>query len=825
MASEVIKAESPNPACKSFPIHTFLSPMFLAGSQLIQPVEDPLSWHRGLYHLGNSIQTDEQIELFLGIKKEGLHHIVPPTLRRLMDAFNRVHSYYNSVSQNHFECKHVYDILISSLLRAIKQTTDKSFGYIVEMLERMVKHSCLNKAFLHTVLKHRTPLGEYQSGLHAIQDIFTEITQGKIPSEWATDQIADKLFILYCHVKYPVNEYYQWFQDLNSENRKTIDYARACGLPSSDRELSQVLSTIQGLDFLPRLGIKVLLNNQVFAVRAATAMDNDKGAVFFKIETGQGKSVVSALTALHYALKHSDKKIYIFTVYDHLAQRDYEQFQPLFEHYGIKCGLVSEEGKNLGGARIIYSEMKTFFGAMRAQAMAKMKNDTSIEEYDLSEPGIVILDEFDSIILDASAFDNTVEKIQGFLGTTNFSKDELSSDDNFMQALSVRCQLGSYFTSLSRYQLKPLVTEWLTSQSEAPRHKGKDALGHNVSYIGGGKTELMEGNFYSHIIYFKFFAFLKQCPIVIGLSGTITNKLCEKFKPLFPNFNYLAIPRFSGNSKSNLTEYPTAIIPRLPGWNHSIIDALEQTIRRNQPILIFADDTNAEEWDAINALVKGLSERYDYNPYIISEEKHITKKQLSLSTSKGSITIATDIASRGTDFKLSDEALENCPKGLHVLLAYSPKNKNGELDTLKVIQMMGRAARLDQPGSFQIIARNEPPVGIQQNIDIKETDERFHMLSQCIYQKVKSLPYSKPLWQAWVLHNTFMHEATVYPEELKAKGEVEKQAQFIVDYVFRDGPILLEQPVIIIPRVEPQNPVIRNQRRPKRGCFACISKS
>lgn len=786
MVSEVIRAESPFLPRESFPIHTFLSPMFLASSQLIQPVNDPLTWHRALYHFGNSIQIDEQIELCRSIRKQGSSRRFPSILKKLMGVFNSAHTYYNSISGHRLECAHVYSVLVSSMLRAVKLTTDKSLDYVVEMLEKIVKHFSLNKKFLKIVLNHKEQLGEYANGLQAVQEIFTEITQEEYPPEWATDQVADKFFILYCHVKYPVSEFHRWFQSANRGNKKTIDYARA-RLPSSDWQLSQVLSTIHGLDFLPKLGIKVLLNSQVFAIKAAADLAREKGAVFFKIETGQGKSVVSALTALHYALNHPDKKIYIFTVYDHLAQRDYEKFQPLFEHYRIKSGLVSEGRNNLGGAQIIYSEMKTFFGAMRTQAAAKMKNESAMGECDLSEPGIVILDEFDSIILDSSAFDNTVEKIQGFLGSTHFSRVELSSVDNFMQALAERCQLGPYLASLSHHNLTSLVTEWLTNQRESPRKEGKDALGHKVSYVGGGKTELMAGNFYSRVIYFKFFAFLKQCPIVIGLSGTIDQKLCDKFKPLFPNFNYLEIPRFSGNSRSGVIEYPSPhrIPRRLSEWCQSIYESLDQAIKRNQPILIFADDTESKEWAEIKEIVNDLSEAHDYNQFLISEERDITKEMLSQCTRKGSITIATDIASRGTDFKLSDETLENCPLGLHVLLTYYPKNKNGERDDLKITQIRGRTGRLDQPGSFQIIARREPPVGEQKNVDIPETDERFHALSQCIDERMKSLSYSKPVWKAWVLFNTFIHEAKTYPEELRVKGTVEKQAQFVVDYLFR----------------------------------------
>lgn len=63
---------------------------------------------------------------------------------------------------------------------------------------------------------------------------------------------------------------------------------------------------------------------------------------FLKVGTGQGKSLIIALLAAHYAKE--GHRVQVFTCYQHLAARDFKRFQKLYEDLSIEAVLV--ESKN-----------------------------------------------------------------------------------------------------------------------------------------------------------------------------------------------------------------------------------------------------------------------------------------------------------------------------------------------------------------------------------------------------------------------------------------------------------------------------------------------
>ena len=90
----------------------------------------------------------------------------------------------------------------------------------------------------------------------------------------------------------------------------------------------------------------------------------------------------------------------------------------------------------------------------------------------------------------------------------------------------------------------------------------------------------------------------------------------------------------------------------------------------------------------------------------------LTKEQLARKLEPGKVIVATNLAGRGTDLKISKELEEN--GGLHVIISFVPPNARVEA------QAQGRTARAGQPGTCQFIVCRE---GVKVDEDVETASE------------------------------------------------------------------------------------------------------
>ena len=126
-------------------------------------------------------------------------------------------------------------------------------------------------------------------------------------------------------------------------------------------------------------------------------------------------------------------------------------------------------------------------------------------------------------------------------------------------------------------------------------------------------------------------------------------------------------------------------------WLKDIKKVAESQIAKKRAILVICESIGAVE-DIRKAIdeVSSTKASNKVHSYHSSFDKDFEKNLTPLD-----IVIATNLAGRGTDFKISRELEEN--GGLHVVLGYMPPNARVEA------QAEGRTARAGQPGSYQVI--------------------------------------------------------------------------------------------------------------------------
>ncbi|KAK4026447.1 hypothetical protein OUZ56_015444 [Daphnia magna] len=187
--------------------------------------------------------------------------------------------------------------------------------------------------------------------------------------------------------------------------------------------------------------------------------------------------------------------------------------------------------------------------------------------------------------------------------------------------------------------------------------------------------------------------YIKQYDSISGLSGTLGSKqeqqfLCETFKGClhFPTL----LPKF-------FVEKLAKVLSTENEWLDAIIEETKTIMKEGRSIVIFCKfikDVNLVH-QRLKSSIPELKENNRLHRYTRDYVKFVFEgTELDI----GHVIVATNLAGRGTDIKISQKLRDN--GGLHVCLSYFPENERIEE------QAMGRAARNGAPGSGILIVCN-----------------------------------------------------------------------------------------------------------------------
>ncbi len=122
------------------------------------------------------------------------------------------------------------------------------------------------------------------------------------------------------------------------------------------------------------------------------------GGNIAEMKTGEGKTLVATLPAVLNALNH--KKVYVVTVNDYLAERDAEWMRPVYEYFGLSVGFLTssqsfQDKQATYDCNIIYCTSSELGFDYLRDNMVLFKNQKSQKELNFA-----IIDEVDSILID-----------------------------------------------------------------------------------------------------------------------------------------------------------------------------------------------------------------------------------------------------------------------------------------------------------------------------------------------------------------------------------------------------------------------------------------
>lgn len=407
-----------------------------------------------------------------------------------------------------------------------------------------------------------------------------------------------------------------------------------------------------------------------------------------EMATGEGKTIVAVLAAALNAL--TDKGVFVVTVNDYLARRDAELIGQVLRYCGFSVGLIqggmepSERRKAYNCDVTYVTNSELGFDYLRDNLAM------SVDEVVLERPlGFCILDEVDSILIDEArtpliissrvSSEATAQKYgiakraaDALVRDTHYTVDEkeqavILTEQGYIdleQALKVsnlfdaRNPWASFITNaIKAKELFKLDVNYIVNETEQqveivdeytgrvmPGRRWSDGLHQAVEAKEGIKVD-SEASTSAKISYQSFFRLFNK---VAGMTGTAATEADE-----LQDIYGLPVVRIPTALPMGRKVYPDVVFKNANGKYRGVMREIANVAPTGRPILI--GTTSVEASESLSNLLTEVEVWHDVlnaKPESALRESEI----IAQAGRKYSITIATNMAGRGTDILLGGNA-------------------------------------------------------------------------------------------------------------------------------------------------------------------------
>ncbi len=436
-----------------------------------------------------------------------------------------------------------------------------------------------------------------------------------------------------------------------------------------------------------------------------------------EMKTGEGKTLAATLPAYLNAL--TGKGVHIVTVNDYLAERDSEWMGQIYKFLGLEVGLIlqgmsNEKRKDAYSADIIYGTNNQFGFDYLRDNMAVKKEQLVQEELQFA-----IIDEVDSILIDEARtpliisgpsqkspdlyykFAKIVPKLRE---EEDYTIDEKASSvtltedgtDRVEKMLGIDNLYDNQYMDQLHHLNQALRAETLMNRDQDYIVKGGEV--HIVDEFTG---RLMSGRRYSEGLHqaieakegvqiqresqtlasITFQNFFRMYNKLSGMTGTAATEE-EEFKEIY-KLEVVVIPT---NEPVIREDCPDVIYKNEDAKFKAVAIDIKEKYKKGQPVLV--GTVSIENSEELSRRLKKL-----HVPHEILNAKHHEREAeiVKRAGHKGAITIATNMAGRGTDIVLGENVAEL--DGLYVI--GTERHESRRIDN----QLRGRSGRQGDPGA------------------------------------------------------------------------------------------------------------------------------
>lgn len=435
-----------------------------------------------------------------------------------------------------------------------------------------------------------------------------------------------------------------------------------------------------------------------------------------EMKTGEGKTLVASLPLYLNAL--SKKGVHLVTVNDYLAKRDAEWMGVLYQYLGLSVGTIvhglsPDERRQAYRADITYGTNNEFGFDYLRDNMAN-----SLESMVQRKLHYAIVDEVDSILIDESrtpliisapAEESTDKYYQysRLIGqlvpnehynidekarSTTLTEEGISKMEQLLGVENIYTEAGFVEVHHIEQALKAKAIferdrDYLIKDDEViivdeftgrlmPGRRYSDGL-HQAIEAKENVEVKRESKTLATVTFQNYFRLYSK---LAGMTGTAKTEEEEFFK--IYGLETMVIPT---NRPVTREDLPDLIFKNSRGKWNNVVSAIKEHHEKGQPVLV--GTISVETSEMLSKMLKLSGVRHE----VLNAKQHEREAEIvSLAGQRGSVTIATNMAGRGTDIKLGDSVKEL--GGLAII--GTERHDSRRIDN----QLRGRAGRQGDPG-------------------------------------------------------------------------------------------------------------------------------
>jgi preprotein translocase subunit SecA len=431
-----------------------------------------------------------------------------------------------------------------------------------------------------------------------------------------------------------------------------------------------------------------------------------------EMATGEGKTLSGAMAAAGYALQ--GKRVHVISVNDYLAQRDAEWMGPLYEALGVSVGWISQsstpEERRAAYARdVTYGSVSEIgFDVLRDRLC------TDVADLIVPAPNVALVDEADSVLVDEArvplvlagtadpggSVPEMAALVRQLVKGYHYELDDQARNvhlttkgiDTVEQALEL--DLYDSPSSLTEVNLALHAHALLTKDVDYIVRDGKVQLINpsrgrvamlqrwpdGLQAAVEAKEALSPSETGEILDSITVQGLITRYPEKCGMTGTavaVGDQLRE--------FYGLKVAVIPSNRPCVRTDEPDRLFEYRMEKDHALVDEIVEVHATGRPILIGTLDVAESERLALTLSGRGLD-------CVVLNAKNDAEEAAIISGAgeRGTITVSTQMAGRGTDIRLGEGVDEL--GGLYVI--GSGRHTSSRLDD----QLRGRAGRQGDPG-------------------------------------------------------------------------------------------------------------------------------